>query len=106
MFQSTLWLTGAFFFSLLVGPLAFLGTQAGEPDPSDLYLVLGIWSEQEADMHLASFGAQAVGPENGVFSQLIVVEPDMHQKVKTAGYVLLPASAIAALCGISPKRPN
>lgn len=80
------------------GPIGFAMQQAGRLDPSHLYLVVG--HPTQTDGFLARQDTREVGPYRAPFAQLIETSPEFHAWLVAHGYVVFPASALAALCGL------
>lgn len=89
--------------TVLSGPLALLMSQVGQPDPEGFYLVLTLPSyDAWLDAHLSAAGAREVSPTRAIFARMILVTEVGHTQLSEMGVVLLPASRVAALCGVTP----
>jgi len=100
MFKSVSWFFAAAFFTLLVGPLTLFAAQAGEGDSADLYIIVGGgWLSIPQD-RLLSYGASVIGPFRGRVSEMVHAPPSAREKLLQAGYIMLPAGHLAAICGI------
>ncbi len=75
MNHSIAWYLAIACLTLLVSPLAIVSSQAGQADPADLYIIV-----------------DGGGPS---LSQTLLLQ---------AGYVMVPASTLAAICGITKDR--
>ncbi len=84
--------------ALLAGPVGFAASQASRPDPSNLYLVIG--ARQTLDTALNRASVREVGPSRAPFARLVQMPPGFHAWLVNGGYLVLPASALAELCGI------
>lgn len=102
---SLIWISAAFALALFAGPIAFIASQAGKADASHVYLIIG-WGEKTQADQIASFGARHIGPNQKMLSQMVEALPEAQARLTDAGYVLLPASALAALCGAQPRAPD
>ncbi|MEP2642420.1 hypothetical protein [Roseobacter sp.] len=100
MLKSVAWLSCAFAFTFLVGPVAFIASQSGQQDAADLYVVVEVGAQPLSQETLVVFGARDVGPVRSVLAKMILAPPAARERLLDAGYILLPASALAALCGI------
>ena len=103
MTKSVLWIAAAFCLALSVGPVALLASTAGKADPADLYLVIDAGPALPAG-HMAALGARDIGPTRGVLARMLHAPPAARRRLLDAGYILLPAGALAALCGIGTDR--
>lgn len=104
MFKSIVWLSISFAFAFFAGPLVFVASQAGKPDPLDLYILIDAGAPSANESHLASMGATDVGPMRGMFAKMVHAPPIAHAQIMQLGYFMLPASALAALCLTAPNQ--
>jgi hypothetical protein len=101
MFKSVLWIVATACLTLIVGPLAFVASQAGQSDGADLYIILDGGGSSLSQHGLNSYGARGVGPLRGKLAKMIHAPPSSRAQLLQAGYVMLPASTLAAICGIN-----
>lgn len=102
MIKSIFWITSLFLLAFSAGPVAFLAHQSGRADATDLYLVFSTVSKTASSPNLTRHGAREIGPLRGWLTQMVYAPPSAHASLLKAGFYVLPAGAIAALCGIEP----
>ncbi|MEP3510115.1 MAG: hypothetical protein ABJN38_00015 [Lentilitoribacter sp.] len=90
--------------SLAIGPTSFIFSQAGQADDSDIYIVLGLSVESALEKRFSDLSVREIGPVQPLLARLIVAPPTGYEQLKSAGYTLIPASALAALCGIDVEQ--
>lgn len=100
MMKSALWIFALLLLSAATGPLTFVMSQAGHRDTADVYIVLMPPSKSELSQDLSMLGGREIGPVQGMFGRMIIAPSTAHARLKKAGYTMLPASALAGLCGI------
>ncbi len=95
-----------FVFSLagLAGPVTYIVSHSGKPDPNHLYLVLDLGGKSRAFADPVALGARAVGPQRGILADMMEASPNTKDRLEAAGYVVLPGGALAALCGFEPSQ--
>ncbi|MEO0502244.1 MAG: hypothetical protein AAFZ14_02880 [Pseudomonadota bacterium] len=103
MTKPVLWIAAAFCLALSVGPLALLASTAGKADPADLYLVIDVGPVLPA-RQVAALGGRDVGPTRGALARMVHAPPAVRQQLLDAGHFLLPAGALAAICGVGADR--
>jgi hypothetical protein len=98
-------ISGALSLALVAGPLSLFSAQAGVSDPADVYLVVSLSRQAELSSQFDPQGLRPVGPTTGFLGRFVIAPPDAHASLTSAGYLVLPASALAALCGAdAPER--
>lgn len=100
MFTSATWLVSGTVLALLVGPMALLATQVGRPDPADLYIVFDALGPPLSKQKLEASGGIGVGPLRGLLAEIVHAPPSSREQLAQAGYIMLPAGKMAAICGI------
>lgn len=100
MTYKLLWIIGSFVLALCAGPAAVLSAKAGVADASDIYVVLGMRGRSEVTTALAALGVEEISLSGAPFGRLVIALPDQHSSLNDAGYLVLPASALAGLCGL------
>ncbi|AEI95250.1 hypothetical protein RLO149_c033060 [Roseobacter litoralis Och 149] len=93
-------------FTLAVGPLSVVASQSGLPDKAGVYLVFEFGSSASLTRDMSSSGAQELGPIRPPLSRMILASQTAHDQLQTSGYTMIPASALAALCGIEIPKIN
>ena len=104
MIKTSLWLCAAFLLAMTIGPVTFAMAQSGRPDGADIYLVLEPRASAGLTRDLARVGAREIGPLRAPFARLITAVPTGHADLQNSGYLIMPASALALLCGIKIKE--
>ncbi|WP_299619330.1 hypothetical protein [uncultured Tateyamaria sp.] len=105
MFRSVIWLSIALCAAVFVGPVALLASQSGRADPADLYFVVGVGVPGLSDAALTDAGARNIGPAHGAMARMIHAPKTAHARLVQGGFVMVPAGALAAICGIDAD-PN
>ncbi|SEN67193.1 hypothetical protein [Palleronia pelagia] len=98
--QNSVWIIGAFVLALWAGPVASVSAKAGVPDPAGIYLVVGRGTGSDASAGLMSHGVRELGLSRAPFGRLVVASPDQHRLLNQNGYLVLPASFLAEICGL------
>ena len=106
MIKSVSWFVALGCLTLGVGPIALVASQAGRADRTDLYFLLDIGAASLSRQQLTTYGAGGVGPLRGKLAQMIHAPPASRQRLRDAGYLLMPAGALAAICGIDTADTN
>ena len=101
MLKSMSWYFATACLTLVVGPLTLVASQAGQADRADLYIVLDGGGASLSQHGLSSYGARGVGPLRGRVAQMIHAPPSSRKQLLNAGYIMLPAATLAAICGIT-----
>ncbi|SMX25418.1 hypothetical protein [Boseongicola aestuarii] len=104
MNHSIAWYLAIACLTLLVSPLAIVSSQAGQADPADLYIIVDGGGSSLSQRNLISYGASEVGPFRGLLAKMIHAPPSSRTLLLQAGYVMVPASTLAAICGITKDR--
>lgn len=99
MKKSIIWLSSAIALTVLVGPLTFVASQAGRTDTADLYLVFEVSAKSASDTALQAYGARDIGPQRGLLGRMVHAPDGSRDRLLNAGYIMLPAGSLAALCG-------
>lgn len=84
--------------AMLAGPLGFAFSNAGTPDPANLYLVLG--SNPVLDSLVAAPEAKEIGPYRAPFARIVEASEGFHSSLVDRGYWTFPATRLAELCGV------
>lgn len=106
MYKCIPWMFAAFSCVAFTGPVAFVAAKANTPDPMALYLVFDLNRHDLANPLLASLGAVEVGPEQAKRARMVHAPPDVRTRLLDAGYLMLPAGALAAICGFDTGPVN
>lgn len=101
MANSAAWLIGAMIFTLVIGPASFVMSQSGRADVSDIYIILDFGSAKTLTQQISAFGGTEIGPTRPPLSRMILAPAAVHARLRTAGHILIPAGALAFLCGIA-----
>lgn len=101
MLKSLSWILAAACLTLVVGPLMLVTAQAGQTDRADLYIIVDGGGSSLSQHELIAYGASGVGPLSGRLAQMIHAPPASRTRLLQAGYIMLPAAALAAICGIN-----
>jgi len=104
MFGRAAWFVLASAVTLLVGPFAFFTSQIGRPDPGDLYVIVDIGGKDGTTRAAIASGAAIVGPTRAPLATMIHAPQPVWARLSQAGYLLLPAGAVAAICGIDTAQ--
>lgn len=88
-------------FSVGVGPLVIIGSSLGDLDRNDIYLVISFEPVELLAVSFSSVGGRELGPSTSRFSSMVMLPPNEHANLKSAGYRILPASIFAGICGVS-----
>ena len=83
----------------LAGPVAFLVAGASDPDPSDLYLVVGRGGT--LDRLLAAPEVREIGPYRAPFARIVQTSAGFHALLVDRHYWIYPATPLAAICGFA-----
>ena len=86
----------------LAAPIGFGATDLSRPDPSGLYLLLGRGSV--LNHAVETHRLHEVGPVRAPLARMILVSSGGHSELSRWGYWLVPASRLAAPCGIGPEQ--
>ena len=89
-------------FSATVSVASFLLNGVGQLDNSNIYLVLAFKFDGEDAAYFDALGLQEIGPERAMLSRMFLADTDAHTTLVRSGYLVVPASAIAAICGVEP----
>ena len=95
-----MWLSLAAWLSVLAGPMAFFVSQIGDADPADIYIVVDGGGSSLSEQKLAAYGARGIGPLRGQFARMIHAPPTSRKRLLHAGFIIMPARALAELCGL------
>ena len=95
MFKSTLLIAAALILACLAGPMAVFLSSTGERDSSNIYVFL----QASGDSALTQLGLREVSPYRTFFARIVFIPPDLHLRLVESGYVILPAGALAEICG-------
>ena len=111
MYGSALWIWSGVMLTVIAGPLTLVASQAGKADPGDLYIVFDVGRSSFAHETLETYGAKGVGPLRGVLASTVHAPPPSREHLLQAGYIMLPAGKLAAICGIetdtnAPERTS
>lgn len=106
MIKSSLWIIGVFVFTLAIGPVSVVASQLGLPDNAGIYLVFEFGSSARLTRDMSSSGAHELGPIRPPLSRMILASQTAHGQLKASGYTMIPASALAALCGVEVPKIN
>lgn len=106
MLKPNLWMSCVTLLALAIGPLSFLASHSGRADDGDVYIVFEIGSSTRLTKEISSAGAWEIGPKRPPMSRMIQASTAPHAQLKQAGYVMIPASALAALCGIELTKAH
>lgn len=101
MIKSVIWFSFAALLTVFVGPLSLFASHAGRADPADLYIIVDGGGPTLSQHTLIAYGASNVGPQRGTLAKMIHAPPTSREQLMQAGYIMLPASTVAAICGIS-----
>ena len=101
MIQSVTWFVGMVCLTMIIGPVTLFASQVGQPDRADLYFIVDGGGSPQRAHTLASYGARDVGPMRGRLAKMIHAPPSSREQLLQAGYVMLPASTLAEVCGLS-----
>lgn len=104
MLQSVLWFCVVLSLAISAGPITYVLSQAGRGDPNALYLILDMRGQSRGLERSIRLGARAVGPESGILASMIQATPDIRDRLTREGFIILPAGALAALCGYQPEQ--
>ena len=97
VFRLDLLLVAPVVLAVLAGPVALIASQTNEP-AGDIYLLV-TRDPAIAGHRLESFGVRALGPETAAFGLFVTAEDEAVQAASDAGYWLIPAAKLAAICG-------
>jgi|GEM_PF-5898558 len=97
--QNTFWIIGAFVLALGAGPVASVSAKAGVPDPAGLYLLVDFGAGIDAPAGRTPHGVREFGLTRWPLGRLVVASPDQHRRLTRDGYLVLPASILAEICG-------
>lgn len=87
-------------FALVAAPAALLANQTGQPDRANIYVLID--TPNLSDFANATIAdVSDIGPVRARFARMIYADPSAHHQLIESGYWVIPASALAALCGIS-----
>lgn len=100
MIRCMLWLCLPILLAALSGPASFVLSQAGQRDKGGVYLVLDFSAQERLADDLSLYGARAIGPTIPLFSRMITVSENGWEALRKSGYILLPATALATICGV------
>jgi hypothetical protein len=105
--RDALFISGALLLALVAGPLSHVSAQAGAADPGDVYLVVSLGGRADLSSSVDTSGSRPLGPTEGLLGRFVIAPPDAHASLKKAGFLVLPASTLAAICGLSgtDRRP-
>jgi len=106
MIKTSLWLCAAFLLAMTIGPVTFAVAQSGRPDDADIYLVFETRGAHRLTRDLAGIGAKEIGPVRAPFARMITAVPTGHAHLIKSGYIVMPASALALICGIKVKETS
>lgn len=84
--------------AMVAAPVAHVASRSGQHDGSNVYVVIDTDSDLSAALTAA--GARDIGPQTAPFARLMYAEPVAHAKLIASGFWVIPASALAALCGL------
>lgn len=104
MLKAALCLICACALAILAGPFAFAASYLGKPDPNELYLVFDFGLGGSVRSDVIATGARAVGPQRGILAEMFHAPPGAFETLVAAGYVVLPAGQLAALCGVAQAK--
>jgi hypothetical protein len=99
-------LAGLFMMLLLMlaglsGPLS-LAASSKYDAKTDVFVLLSR-NLPDAETHLSGIGVQAFGPISARFGSFVYADAQARKRAAEAGYVLIPAAALAALCGLDAE---
>ncbi len=100
MCRSIVWFSLAAWLSVVAGPMAFVISQVGRAAPADIYIVVDGGGSSLSQHMLAAYGASAVGPLRAQFAKMIHAPPSAREQLLHAGFIMMPAKALAAICGV------
>ena len=100
------WYFAAAFLTLIMGPISMFVPQVGQSDGAGLYIIVDGGRSSLSQDGLLSYGASGVGPKHGRLVQMIHAPPSSKEQLSLAGYIMFPASAFAAICGIETDSTN
>lgn len=100
MIRFMLWLCSPILLAALSGPASIVLSQAGQRDEGGVYLVLDFGAKERLANDLSRYGARAIGPTAPLFSRMITVSENGWEALHKSGYILLPATSLAAICGV------
>lgn len=90
-------LVALFALTFIAPPAMVIAQGVGKTDQRGVYLMLSLNPTE------LPTSARSIGAEGSFFGQFIQVSESHHESLRAAGVVLLPASALAEICGISPE---
>lgn len=105
MFKTVIWFSFAAILTVL-SPLGLLASHAGQADSANLYIIVDGGGASLTPHRLTSYGARGVGPLRGRLAKMIHAPPASQKQLLQAGYIMVPASALAEICGISTDIPE
>lgn len=100
-FRVTFFLVVPLVFAVMAGPFA-LALGQGDRGTGDIYLLVSRVPDA-AIRTLQSYGAQPVGPEMARFGAFMTADKDSLNAARDAGFLMIPATTFAAICGITPS---
>ncbi|WP_146188187.1 hypothetical protein [Ascidiaceihabitans donghaensis] len=99
-----LFLCGPMLVSVLAGPLAVAARQ-GQNDSLGVYLLLS-QNPEATRQPLQMMGVYPVGPSVARFGVLVTGDDGAVEQAMDAGYWLVPAQILAALCGFGQVKED
>ena len=88
-------------FASVAAPAALLAGQAGQRDAANIYVMIGTPRLEGVREIIASSYLREIGPERAPFARMIYADPVTHTQLIRRGFWIIPASTLAALCGLS-----
>lgn len=101
MVRPALMAFGLVLLALLAGPAALVSSQAARLDAAGLYLVIG---RGEDTRNIETAGARTIGLAQAPFARLIEASPKAHARIQDLGFLIIPASTLARICGVRTVR--
>ncbi len=91
-----------FGLAAMAAPLT-LAQGASVVDSRGVYLVVSRAPDASAQA-LENMGVKSLGPVSAPFAHFAQASPEQHRAARDAGYLLIPANHLAAICGIQSKE--
>lgn len=94
------WIPGFVLFGLLGSTASLAVSASGQPDPYDIYIVIATPADADALAPPEQGRLREIGVVRAPLSRMVWADTSAHKSLVQSGFWVLPASRLAALCGV------